>query len=50
VLRLFLWLAPALNYALALSPIRYRDYLAGSAIGLVVPVGAATMLLEYLLR
>jgi uncharacterized membrane protein YdjX (TVP38/TMEM64 family) len=50
VLRLFLWLAPALNYALALSPIRYSDYLAGSAIGLVVPVAAATTLLEYLLR
>jgi len=50
VLRLFLWLAPALNYALALSPVRYRDYVAGSAIGLVIPVAAATTLLEYLLR
>lgn len=50
VLRLFLLLAPALNYALALSPVRYGDYLAGSAIGLVIPVAAASTLLEYLLR
>jgi len=50
VLRLFLWLAPALNYALALSTVRYRDYVAGSAIGLVIPVAVATTLLEYLLR
>lgn len=50
LLRLVLWLAPAVNYALALSPIRYRDYLAGSAIGLVVPVAAAATLLEFLVR
>lgn len=50
ILRLLLWLAPAVNYALALSPIRYGDYLAGSAIGLAIPVAAASALIEYLLR
>jgi len=38
VLRLILWLLPALNYALALSNIRFRDYTIGSGIGLVIPV------------
>lgn len=46
LLRLFLWLAPALTYALALSRIRYRHYVAGSAIGLALPVAAAAALFE----
>lgn len=46
VLRLFLWLAPALTYALALSRIRYRHYVAGSAIGLALPVAAFAALFE----
>jgi uncharacterized membrane protein YdjX (TVP38/TMEM64 family) len=50
LLRLVLWIAPALNYALALSPIRYREYVIGSAIGLVLPVGTAAAFLEFLLR
>ncbi len=50
VLRLFLWLAPALTYALALSRVRYRDYAAGSALGLALPVAAAVALFELLVR
>jgi uncharacterized membrane protein YdjX (TVP38/TMEM64 family) len=50
LLRLLLWLAPALNYALALSPLRFRDYAAGSALGLAIPVAAAAALIERLLR
>jgi uncharacterized membrane protein YdjX (TVP38/TMEM64 family) len=50
LLRLVLWIAPALNYALALSPIRYRDYVIGSAIGLALPVATAAAFLEFLLR
>lgn len=46
VLRFFLWLAPALTYALALSRIRYRHYVAGSAIGLALPVATAVVLFE----
>jgi uncharacterized membrane protein YdjX (TVP38/TMEM64 family) len=44
LLRLFLWLAPTVNYALALSSIRYRDFAAGSAIGLIIPVTIAVAL------
>lgn len=50
LLRLVLWMAPAVNYALALSPIRYRDYAIGSAVGLAVPVAAAAAFLHVLLR
>lgn len=50
LLRLVLWIAPALNYALALSKVRYRDYLVGSAIGLALPVGVAAFCFQYLLR
>lgn len=46
-LRLVLWLAPGLNYALALSSLRFRDYLLGSFLGLIVPVGAATLLFDW---
>ena len=38
LLRLIFWLAPPLNYALALSNVRLRDYLVGSALGFVLPV------------
>lgn len=37
-LRMILCLAPPLNYALALSNIRFRDYLIGSTLGLIPPV------------
>lgn len=48
LLRLVLWLAPPLSYALASSNIRVRDHLLGSAIGLAVPVGAVVFLSGYL--
>jgi uncharacterized membrane protein YdjX (TVP38/TMEM64 family) len=35
ILRLVFFMLPALNYVLALTPVRYRDFLIGSAIGLV---------------
>jgi uncharacterized membrane protein YdjX (TVP38/TMEM64 family) len=35
VLRLFLFMTPAVNYALALTPLRFRDFLLGSALGLI---------------
>lgn len=43
VLRLLLWLAPPLTYALAATKIRARDHLVGCAVGLVVPVVAANL-------
>jgi uncharacterized membrane protein YdjX (TVP38/TMEM64 family) len=49
VLRLFLWLAPALNYSLALSNIHFRDYLIGSALGLVLPILGASLFFGWVL-
>jgi len=49
VLRLALWLAPPLNYALALTPLRFRDYLIGSALGLVLPIAATAWLIDWIL-
>jgi len=37
-LRLFFWVGPPLNTALALTDIRWRDYIVGSLLGLVLPV------------
>lgn len=49
LLRLLLWLAPPVNYALALSNVRFRDYLVGSAFGLLVPVMSAALLFDWLI-
>jgi len=38
LLRLVLWLAPPLTYALAATKIRFRDHVLGCAAGLVIPV------------
>lgn len=48
LLRLVLWLAPPLSYALASSRVRTRDHAIGSAIGLAVPVLAVVLLGGYL--
>ena len=48
LLRTVLWLAPPLNYALALSSVRFRYYLIGSAAGLVLPVGGAAVFFDWL--
>jgi uncharacterized membrane protein YdjX (TVP38/TMEM64 family) len=47
ILRLVFWLAPPLNYALAMTNVRYRDYLAGSFIGLVLPILAMSLTFEW---
>ena len=41
LLRLVLWLAPPLTYALATTRLRARDHLLGCAVGLLIPVLAA---------
>ncbi len=46
ILRSILWMAPQLNYALALSNVRFRDYLVGSALGLVLPITGMVLLLD----
>lgn len=50
VLRLVFVLWPAVNYGLAMSSLRYRDYLLASAVGLVVPMGLFAWGVEWLLR
>jgi uncharacterized membrane protein YdjX (TVP38/TMEM64 family) len=49
LLRLVLLFSPPLNYALALSRVRFRDYLVGSALGLLPPTLAAVALLGEVL-
>ncbi len=49
LLRLIFWMAPPLNYALAMSNVRYRDYLVGSAIGLTVPIAGVSLFFDWLL-
>jgi len=48
LLRTVLWVAPPLNYALALSGVSRRAYVVGSALGLVIPVTAAALLVDSL--
>jgi uncharacterized membrane protein YdjX (TVP38/TMEM64 family) len=47
ILRLVLWLAPPLSYALASSNVKLRDHLVGSAIGLATPVLGVVLLSGY---
>lgn len=49
VLRSVLWLAPALNFALAMSRVRFRDYLLGSTLGLVIPIAGVVLFFEQAL-
>jgi uncharacterized membrane protein YdjX (TVP38/TMEM64 family) len=46
ILRSILWMAPQLNYALALSNVRFRDYLVGSALGLALPLLGMVLLFD----
>ena len=48
VLRLILWAAPPLNYALGLTRIRLRDYLIGTVLGLAPPVLGLVVLFDWL--
>lgn len=49
LLRVVLILSPPLNYALALSPLRFRHYMLGSAVGIVPPILFAVFFFEWLL-
>ena len=48
LLRSVFILSPPLTYALALSRVRYRDYLLGSAAGLAAPVGLSVVFFDAL--
>jgi uncharacterized membrane protein YdjX (TVP38/TMEM64 family) len=48
LLRMLFQTVPALNYTLALSGVRYRDYLIGTLLGLPLPIAAYCLLFDYL--
>ena len=50
VLRMMFGSAPWLSYLLALTAVRYRQYLFGAAIGLAVPVFITTWFSDWLLQ
>jgi uncharacterized membrane protein YdjX (TVP38/TMEM64 family) len=48
LLRVVFQTVPALNYALAMSGVRFRNYLAGTMIGLPLPIAAYCLLYDAL--
>lgn len=48
VLRMLFQTLPALNYALALSGVGFRRYMAGTLIGLPLPIAAYCLFFDYL--
>jgi len=48
-LRAVFWLAGPLNYGLALTSVRFRDYAIGSALGLIPPVALMAIIFEKVL-
>ncbi len=48
LLRLVLWMAPPLNYALAMSGVRFRHYLVGSALGLAPPIALVAVFFDWI--
>ena len=49
LVRLMFWLNPVVNTALALTPLRFRDHLLGSALGLLPPIAFVAVFLEWFL-
>jgi len=47
-LRMLFQTAPAVNYALAMSGIRFRTYLIGTLIGLPLPIAAYCIFFDVL--
>lgn len=50
LLRMLLQTVPALNYALALSGVRFRSYLIGTLLGLPLPIALYCVFFDYLAR
>lgn len=48
VLRAVFWLAPAINLVLAMSRLRFRDYMIGSILGLLPPLAVAALAFDWL--
>ena len=50
ILRVTLVMFPPLNYALALSSIKFRDYVARSLLGLIPPILVLTVFFDQLMQ
>ena len=50
LLRMLFQTVPALNYTLALSGIRFRDYLLGTLLGLPLPIAVYCVFFDYLAK
>lgn len=50
LLRVLFQTVPALNYALALSGVRFREYLAGTLLGLPLPIILYCLFFDYLAK
>jgi uncharacterized membrane protein YdjX (TVP38/TMEM64 family) len=50
ILRLIFQTAPPLNYALAMTQVRLRHHLIGSALGLPLPIAAMALGFDWLLH
>lgn len=50
LLRMLFQTLPALNYTLAMSGIRFRDYLIGTPLGLPIPIALYCVFFDYLAR
>jgi uncharacterized membrane protein YdjX (TVP38/TMEM64 family) len=50
LLRVLFQTVPALNYALALSGVKFRNYLIGTLLGLPLPIAVYCLFFEYLAR
>jgi len=48
LLRMLFQTVPPLNYALAMSGVRYRNYLIGTLFGLPLPIMAYCVFVDYL--
>ena len=48
LLRMLFQTVPALNYTLAMSGVRFRDYLVGTLLGLPLPIMVYCVFFDYL--
>ncbi len=48
LLRLVFIMAPGVNYGLAITKVKFRDYLIGSAIGLIIPIAVSSFIIDYI--
>ena len=49
VLRLLFFMAPAVNYMLALSSVNFKNFLVGTVVGLAVPLTVAVFFIDHLI-